>query len=77
MIKINNGIERILKVIASIKFREIKDLKALVKPQPGQEIPVNCLNTQFTGKKFIIIKNNIKIDNIKIFINLLFIIKPY
>ena len=75
--KINKGIESIFIKIASIKLNDNKAKKALVKPHPGQEIPVNCLKAQFTGKKYIIIKNNTKQNNIKIFINLLFITKPY
>lgn len=74
IIKINKGIDNIFWYKAWKKFKLKISWKALVIPQLGQLIPVNCLKIQFTGLINTIIKNNININKTIILIYFLFII---
>lgn len=73
-ININSGILNIFKKNASIKLKCNIEIKALVIPQAGQEIPVTDLKIHVTGTFNTNNKNKIKTSKIKIFFILLFII---
>lgn len=73
VININNGMDRMLRFIASTNLKDKIELKALVIPQAGQLIPVTCLKIHITGINLIINKDTIKIAKMQLFFVLLLI----
>ena len=70
----NKGMLKTFNKKASMKLKCNMSKKALVIPQEGQEIPVTDLKMHVTGIFNINNKNAIKINKIKIFFDLFFIL---